>query len=300
MSQINLSVIIVNWNTCRLLRNCLASLVNNPVSNREIIVVDNDSTDGSREMIQTDFSQVRLIANAANKGFAVANNQALAVAQGQYCLLLNSDTIVEPDALNQLITFMNTHPEAGACGPQLLNEDRSLQPSGRALPTFGRAIAGMLPLPPSVRNKMTHPLEKRDYTQIATVEEVSGAALFLRKDALAQTGFLDERFFFFGEDVDLCWRLRKANWQIYYVPQAKIIHLWGGSRKRLSEKMSLLAQRATVLLFQKHGSPMQAIGLKLVVFFLTLGKLVYRKIKPLDSTLTWSDYWQELLWLINL
>lgn len=300
MSNVILSVIIVNWNTCQLLHNCLASPGLSSVAGTEIIVIDNGSTDSSRKMLQTDFPRVKLIANAANRGFAAANNQGLAIAQGQYCFLLNSDTLVAPGAIEKLLAFMAHHPEAGACGPQLLNEDGSLQPSGRAFPTFGRAIAGLLPTPAFFHSRMAHPLEKRDYAQTTPVEEVSGAALFLRKDALAQTGFLDEQFFFFGEDVDLCRRLRKANWQIYYVAEAKIIHLWGGSRKRLSEKMSLLAQRAIVLLFHKHGSPMQAVGIKLFVFFLTLGKFIYRKLKPVNPALTWSDYWQELLWLINL
>ncbi|MGB8643939.1 MAG: glycosyltransferase family 2 protein, partial [Anaerolineae bacterium] len=230
-----LTVIVVSWNTRELLRNCLASLARSVDLAAETIVVDNGSADGTLEMLAADFPAVRVIANAMNRGFAAANNQGLAAAHGRYFLLLNSDTVVAPDVLSRLCAFMETHPEAGASGPQLHNIDGTLQPSGRAFPTLFQAVTALLPMPRALRKTLASPVERRDYTQVAMVDELSGAALCLWRTAIEQVGGLDEDFFFLGEDVDLCWRLHAAGWKIYYVPQAVVTHLWGGSRVRLSE-----------------------------------------------------------------
>lgn len=278
----DLSVVIVNWNTCSLLHNCLMSLVNTdqPLT-IEIIVVDNASTDGSVKMIQHDFPDIWLVMNTSNVGFAPACNQGLAIARGRYSLLLNSDTGVAPDALKQLVNFMDTHPQAGACGPQLRNADGTLQPSGRAFPTLGQALMALLPVPVTLRRVLANPIEHRDYSQVAAVDEVSGAALCLRMAALQQVGNLDERFFFFGEDVDLCWRLHTAGWLVYYVPHATITHFWGGSRAKLNEQMGLLAQRAYVRLLCKHRPGLSATIITIVAFVLTIVKGTRRSLSAL-------------------
>jgi GT2 family glycosyltransferase len=319
----DLSVIVVNLNTRDLLRACLRSVVGSQESGvssissvsslihapcpltPELIVVDNGSTDGSPEMVAAEFPAARLIRNAQNRGFAPANNQGLAVARGRYCVLLNSDTLVAPAALAHLVAFMDVHPEAGACGPQLRNADGSLQPSGRAFPTLASALAELLPAPATWRRGLRGPLDARDYTQTCQVDEVSGAALCLRRAALDQIGLLDEEFFFLGEDVDLCWRLKAAGWQVYYLPEAAVIHLWGGSRKSRDGKISLLAQRGYYLLFRKHRPRIEAGLLKVVVVALTLlklGKWLLVAARRGDREIArqaWTLHLAELGWLLR-
>ncbi len=276
MSAPDISVIIASWNTRELLRRCLASLVSLPSPTSEIIVVDNGSSDGTAALVAADFPWVRLIANEENRGFAAACNQGIEVASGRYLLLLNSDTVAAPDALAELVKFMGAHPEAGACGPQLRNMDGTLQPSGRAFPTTGQTIVALLPMPGSLRRALADPVERRDYGWEDEVDEVSGAALCLRRGALEQVGRLDEDFIFLGEDVDICWRLRQAGWKVFYVPQAVVTHAWGGSRSRLAERTSLLAQRSYVLLFGKHRPGARAGLIRGLAFVLTIMKGVNR------------------------
>lgn len=273
--MISISLIIVNWNTRRLLADCLRSIYQAaaelPI---EVIVVDNGSQDGSPEMVAEEFPQVALISNLENRGFARANNQGMQIAQGKYLLLLNTDTLIKDGALRTLCDYMEADCRAGALGPQLLNADGSLQPSGRSYPTLISALGEVLPAPQSWRRKLRGPLERRDYGQVCEVDEISGAAMCLRRKALDQVGLLDEAFFFLGEDVDLCWRLKKAGWRIIYLPQAQVVHYWGGSSpKSENSRHSLLAQRAYLLLFRKHHNHCQASLLKAVLFAVTGFKL---------------------------
>jgi GT2 family glycosyltransferase len=274
MTAPDVSVVIVNWNTRNLLRDCLIALAANARVVTETIVVDNGSTDSSVEMLAAEFPGVCVIANASNVGFAPANNQGLACARGRYVLLLNSDTRVAPDALVKLVDFMDAHPQAGACGPQLRNADGTLQPSGRRFPTLTSTLGELLPVPERWRCKWRRDLEKRDYDQVCPVDELSGAALCIRRAALEQIGSLDEDFFFLGEDIDLCWRLKSAGWQVLYVPSARVTHYWGSSRNRAnSYRISLLSQRSYYLLFRKHRTKIQARALKVILALLTGIKL---------------------------
>ncbi len=300
-----LSVVVVSWNTRELLRDCLGSLYAATHLASEVIVVDNGSSDGTLGMLAVDFPDVRVIRNETNRGFAAANNQGIAIALGRYLLLLNSDTVVHADALDRLVAFMEVHPEAGACGPQLLNPDGSLQRSGRAFPTLFQGVVALVPMPLALRRALAEPIEKRDYNQVAIVDEVMGSALLLRRAAIEQVGRLDEHFFFLGEDVDLCWRLSKGGWKIYYVPQAVVTHLGGGSRRQLSERTSLQAQRGYVLLFRKHRPGLPASLITIITVFITLLKAVKRTALALASrdrsalVTSWRLHRDELIWLIK-
>jgi GT2 family glycosyltransferase len=280
MTHPDLTIVIVNWNGRDLLRACLPTLATTPLCT-QIIVVDNHSTDDSLAVLRSEFSGVHVVANPTNAGFAVANNQGMRLARGRYILLLNSDTMVIGDALATLVHFMDENPSVGACGPQLLNEDGTLQPSGRAFPTVGRAMLALLPVPAWLRAATLPGLERRDYSQIQPVDELSGAALCLRRTALDNVGLFDEDFYFFGEDVDLCRRLQKDGWGVVYVPTARVFHLWGGSRRQLSQEMSLLSQRAQVLLMRKHRPGPAALAMTVFALLLTVLKATARTLMAL-------------------
>lgn len=276
MKSADLWVVIVSYNTRELLAACLESLVGLP-SGIEVIVIDNASADGSAALVRERFPQVQLIENSQNVGYARANNQGILLSVGHYILLLNPDTEVQLGTLGRLVAFLDAHPEVGAVGLQLLNPNGTLQPSGRRFPTLASALGELLPLPGDWRRRLRGPLEGRDYSQICEVDEVSGAALCLRRDALNQVGLLDEDFFLLGEDIDLCWRLKAAGWKVVYLPDAQVVHHWGGSRSKASaDRISLLSQRSYYLLFRKHRPRVEALALKVAVAILTLLKLAKR------------------------
>ncbi len=273
MKPVDLSVVIVSYNTRDLLATCLASLADSGPE-IEIIVVDNASEDRSAAMVLERFSRVRLIQNLHNPGYACASNQGIRASSGRYVLLLNPDTEIRPGALDRVLAFANSCPDLGAVGLQLLNPDGTLQPSGRRFPTLASALGELLPLPERWRRHLRGDLEGRDYSQVCQVDEVSGAAMCLRRAALDQVGLFDEDFFFLGEDIDLCWRLRQAGWTVVYFPEARVVHLWGSSRNKTNPyRVSLLSQRSYYLLFRKHRSRLEALTLEVAVSALALLKL---------------------------
>lgn len=247
----DLSVAVVSWNTRELLRACLESLRAAADADRlslEVFVVDNGSGDGSPEMVRADFPAVRLIAHDHNRGFARATNDALRVASGRFLLLLNSDTRVPVGALRALA---DTLDDAGvvAVGPLLRGADQRLQTNWARFPTFASEWAGRLdrsqaPVPPDAFE---------DPSRCATlapfrVDWIGGACLMARGDAVRRAGLLDERFFFFGEDVEWCRRLGRLG-EIRVVPQACVLHLGGGSRQSVPVAARRWLWSATVRVF---------------------------------------------------
>ena len=252
-----LSVVIVSWNTRELLARCLAALeAERPKVALEVIVVDNGSADGSRELAARDFPLTRLVANTDNRGFAAANNQGIAAARGDYVFLLNSDTEVEPGSLRALLDFAGAHPEAGVVGPQLLNPDGSLQPSGGHFPTPLSTFAELL----GVDRLAGRPRygTRRDYSLPAVVDEVSGAAMLVRASLLRELGGLDEGFAWGYEDVDLCRRAKAAGWSVHYLPAARVRHEWGASRRLAPAATVLKAIEGRGHYFRKHHGPVAA------------------------------------------
>lgn len=224
----DISIIIVNWNTRQLLLDCLAS-VYGTVSELsfEVFVVDNASSDGSVAAVQDSYPTVRLIENGQNLGFAKANNQALRLMQGNYALLLNTDAVLTEGAVQRLFDFLEKNYSVGmACG-QLLNADGSKQNSianfPRLLPLLCNETLLRLLFPKH------YPSKRRDYTEPIAVESCIGACLLVRKKAMDQVGLLDERYFFFMEETDWALAMRQAGWQAYFLPAAGIYHLQGQS-----------------------------------------------------------------------
>jgi GT2 family glycosyltransferase len=238
----DMAVIVVNWNARKDLRQCLSSLFREPLPNvpYEVWVVDNASTDGSAEMVRNEFPQVHLIVNTDNRGFSKANNQAIDAAGRRDVFLLNSDAAVHPGALDALAAFAETHPQAGVIGPKVLNPNGSLQFSCRRFPSLGAGffrntyLGRLFPRNRYARNYLMGDL---DHTQSHTVDWVSGCAMWIRRDLIDAIGALDERFFMYCEDVDLCWRCHEAGREVWYAPEAVVTHAIGASSDKNAEPM---------------------------------------------------------------
>jgi len=251
-----LSICIVNWNTREDLRECLSAITAHPPRRpHEIIVVDNASRDGSVEMAARDFPGVRLIANAANEQYARASNQALRASAGELVLLLNPDVTLLPGAIDTLMDFIDAHPEAGAGAPKLLYPDGRLQRSVRSFPTPGALAAdwlGLARLLPRSRGFGRYRLTFWDYGSVREVDQPMASALLVRREALLQVGLLDEQFPLFFNDVDLCYRLRKAGWRIYFVPEACAIHRLGASTSQARRQALRLSGEGLLRFYRKH------------------------------------------------
>jgi hypothetical protein len=242
----DLSIVIVNWNTEDLLRDCLQSARDGLGSlTAEIWVVDNGSEDGSLTMLARDFPDVRVIANARNLGFAAANNQALQRAAGRHVLLLNSDTLVHGTVLPDAVAWLDRHPDVGILGPRILNRDGSLQGSSAAFPSIPYLLRQVLGL-----HKRAAPNLGRTGTH--RTEVISGCAMFVRASAMAEIGLLDESFFFYGEETDWCRRFARAGWEVVHAPVGSITHFGGGSVRRLHHRRDVMLTEGTVRLHVKH------------------------------------------------
>jgi hypothetical protein len=225
----DLTIAIVSYNCRDYLRACLASL---PAEIGEVSVVDNASSDGAAEMVEAEFPAVALIANRENRGFAAACNQALRSARGRYLLLLNPDTTVSPGALQEMLSFLDSHPRAAAAACRLANPDGTLQPSVRAFPTPA-AVLGMFTVLGCLGFFRSAVRRYRqtdfDYGRESRIEQPMGAALFLRREAWEKAGGMDEGYFLYLEEVDLCRRLFDAGGEIWYNPRCNILHAGGRS-----------------------------------------------------------------------
>ncbi len=275
--SIKLSTIIVNWNTSKLLQQCLESL-GDWMGKEEVIVVDNGSVDDSVEMVKKKFSEVKVIKNDQNLGFAKANNQGIKTSSGQYILLLNSDTIVKEDALQILVTFLDENKIVGSCAPLLENENGSPQvdPVYLKFPSPLWALVYYNPLLRKCFNKLFY--SKIDLEKPHIVDQLSGAAFMVRRDLLIKLGGLDDSFNFYFEDTDLSWRIKEQGLRLMVVPQAHIIHLGRQSLKQslykfVIRRVYLHNYFSLVHFCQKHYGFFVCILIKTAVLFnlLTLG-----------------------------
>jgi N-acetylglucosaminyl-diphospho-decaprenol L-rhamnosyltransferase len=251
-----LSVIIVSYNTCQLLRQCLMSLVDNACSHEvEIFVVDNDSRDDSVAMVRTDFPQVKLISNTRNMGFAAANNQAYKEFSGKYIVLLNPDAVVQPGALDNAVEFMETHPDIGICGGRLLNANGQLEPSARRFPnSFFKflIISGLSDKFSSSKLFSRADYKYFDHHSAIEVDWVPGTFSLIRRAMLEEIGFFDERFYLYYEETDLCLRARRAGWKVYFFPGAEVVHV-GGACSKTRKDLQLDLGGAQLLKFRMRS-----------------------------------------------
>ncbi len=308
-----LSVVIVNYNVKYFLEQCLHS-VEAAIKgiDAEVFVVDNNSVDGSVEMVREKFPDVKLIANTENTGFSVANNQAIKVASGEYILLLNPDTVVELDTFSKSVEFMDAHPDAGGLGIKMVDgSGRFLPESKRGLPTPAVAfykIFGLSALFPKSRIFGQYHLGYLDNEKTHVVDVLAGAYMMLRRETLEKTGLLDETFFMYGEDIDLSYRITKAGYKNYYFPGARIIHYKGESTKKSSINYVFVFYNAMVIFAGKHFSQKNArlfsflihIAIYLRAGISILHRLLNKVLLPLaDATVIYSgsllivDYWES-------
>lgn len=269
--MLDLSIIIVNWNTCDLLAQCLEAVARTGGDlDMEIIVVDNASTDGSQEMIRQQFPDVGLITNMENLGFAKANNQAIRRSRGRYILLLNSDAFVCENTVERMVAFMDAHPEAGMAGCKLLYADGRLQRSCSAFPTLftefcvATGLDKLFPKSPLFgKYLMTH----WDFDDVREVDAIMGAFMFVRAAAIEKVGLMDERYFMYSEEVDWCYRFKEKGWKLYFYPDAEAVHLWGGSAGQVRVEMLVQMYRSRVEFFRQHYGERSAALLKLLIGF---------------------------------
>ncbi len=286
----DLSIVIVNWNTRELLKKCLTSIYQNTANlELEVIVIDNNSVDGSREMIEKEFPQVKLIVNKKNKGYVFANNQGMGRAEGDFILLLNSDTEVLPGSLEKMVRFMRENSKVGIGGCQLLNSDQSLQLSVRCFPTLRDQIIVLTKLhnfwPQLIKKYLCLDF---DYTQQQPVDQLQGAFMMTRREVVAKIGALDENIWAWFEDVDYCQRVKQAGWQVVYTPVAQIIHHKGRSfNQQLAFKKQKILVKSLLYYFKKHhGLLSYLILLPFAVWSLILaGGVQIFKIKKINKQL---------------
>jgi len=248
-SFVELSIIIVNFNSKAYLKNCLQSIINNnPQVPYEILVVDNASTDGSRKLIEQEFPDINLITNEKNEGFARASNKGAKVAKGEYLLFLNPDTIVMPGTLNQALDFIKNTGDAGVVGAKTLNQKGKIQPTAFGFPGLIRMMALILGL-----NRYFKISRLKNYSRVINPYYVQGSFFLIRQDLFQKAGGFDEKFFLFFEDADLCQRVRERGFKIYYLPGATIQHFGGSSQRFEGVKLERFVH-SLLLFYEKHSS----------------------------------------------
>lgn len=273
-----LSIVIVNYRVKNLLKKCLTSISQSKEKlNHEIIVIDNNSKDGSVELLKKDFPEVELIENPLNRGFSFACNQGIKESTGKYVLFLNPDTLFPETGFQKLIDFMDATPKAGICGPKMIDACGNLLYSCRSFPTFLTSISSSQSL--LERFFPRNPLSRRyllkdlNHSQIQEVDWVSGSCLLARKKVLDQIGFLDEAYFIYVEDVDLCYRAQKAGWRVFYFPKVAFVHQVGKSTSQDKLKSQLQHHRSMWIFFKKHYH--SNLLLKTMIFFGILARLIF-------------------------
>jgi GT2 family glycosyltransferase len=238
----DIAVIIVNWNAREDLRVCLASLHAEPRPrvSYDVWVVDNASGDGSAAMVAAEFPFVHLVTNAGNLGFSKANNQAIAQTDSRYVFLLNSDAAIHAGALDALTAYADSHPAAGILGPKVLNPDGTLQYSCRRFPSLGAGffrntyLGRLFPNNSFARDYL---MTNFDHATDISVDWVSGCAMLVRREAIGKIGALDERFYMYCEDVDICQRVWDSGQEVVYVPEAVVTHAIGRSSDKNADRM---------------------------------------------------------------
>lgn len=271
LKTIDLSIIIVSYNCKEYLKNCLRSVLKEVLKlSHEVIVVDNASTDATVEMLKKEFPYIILINNSINVGFSKANNQAVRQSKGKYILLLNPDTIVLGGAIERVVDFMENTKDSGAVGCKILNPDGSIQLGCvRSFPTISTKLFEQFYLWKLFsKSKLfgKHLMTYFNYKEVIEVDMLSGSFMLLRAKTLNEVGLFDENSFLYCDDIDICYRIKKAGWKIFYIPYAEIIHYGGRSTSQAMVKTLYESYKANDYFFTKHNSRVFLVITRLFVF----------------------------------
>ena len=284
--QMELSVIIVSYNVSDCLRQALISLIAAAEGIAcEIIVVDNNSSDGSAAMVRDEFRDIRLIVSGRNEGFPAACNKGILASAGRYILILNPDTVVEPDAIKKALAFMRSHPDAGAAGARMVDGNGAFLPeSKRGFPSPLTSLfrfTGMFRLFPRSTFFNAYYLGHLPENEICKADILTGAFMLLRRDVLDAAGLFDTAFFMYGEDIDLCWRIRKAGYFNYYLPDVRITHFKGKSALQDEESSLRHFYGAMNIFASKHLRTGWHLPVRVAVKLIESGALISLRVRRL-------------------
>jgi GT2 family glycosyltransferase len=306
--MMDVSIIIVNLNTRELLLGCLRSVFADAShATKEVIVIDNGSTDGSVEMLRHDFPNVRLLCNVTNEGFAKPNNDGMWQAKGRFLFLLNSDTIVSPGTVDAMVAFLEAHPDAGACGPKLLYPDGRLQRSVGGFHTLWTHVCDMLLLDKLIpRSRLfgggemtTFPY---DENRPCEAETLMGAAFVVRREVLEKTGMFDEDLSIYYNEMDWFLRMHSDGWKVWYVPTTTVVHYRGATAAIVNKNFRYFDEmyRNSMVFYQKHYGRGAVVLFRLMLLvgfsFRTVGWGVVRLVAPSERAGHMATYsWKTLL-----
>jgi N-acetylglucosaminyl-diphospho-decaprenol L-rhamnosyltransferase len=265
-----LSIVLVCWNNSSYMDACLKSLYETGLKNTfDIIVVDNGSTDGSQQMLTEKYPQVKILQNPGNVGLGKASNQGIQATTGKYVLLLNNDTIVNGQAFDEMINFLDQNPRTGAVGGKLLNPDGTTQAGYNYFSSLPEEFLVATRLGLLIRRGYPAVM---DANEIRSVDWLGSACLMVRRSALDKVGLLDEGYFIYGDETDLQYRLKKAGWEVYFLPHATTIHFGGRSMNRWSRRK--MVYRGKMLFYQKHYGALQTLLLRILLGILSVIKVI--------------------------
>ncbi|MHC4212024.1 MAG: glycosyltransferase family 2 protein [Planctomycetota bacterium] len=306
----DVSIIIVNWNTCEALRDCVASIHSQTKDiGFEVIVIDNASKDGSVHMLKAEFPDVILVQNSENRGFAAANNQGIVLANGRYILLLNSDTIICDNAIVKTVVYADQHLKAAVIGCQVWEDDHRIQMTCFRFPSLLNIILRNSGLAKLFKCNRFLGREKmlwwpRDSER--EIDVISGMFMLVRSEAIDQVGLMDESYFLYFEETDWCRRFWKQGWKVVFWPGAKILHVHGGSfsTRQQAPKMFVQFRKSLLIYFEKHYGPLQGFVARNLLFvdanirsFIWIVRMTLKKLRGKDVSAEMENvqnYWRLL------
>lgn len=286
-TTVDVSIVIVNWNTRDVTRACLQSIYQSGGSVRfEIILIDNHSHDGSPRMVSTEFPGVRLIRNQQNRGFAAANNQGIQLASGRYVLLLNSDTVVLDGAIEKAVAFADAHPEAGLVGCQTRCVNGDLQYNCYMFPSILNLALSLTKLQILFWHRRffgRYRLGWWDYASVREIDGIAGCFMLARREAIERVGMMSESYFMYSEDMDWCWRFRKAGWRVLYTPDPRIVHLGRCSSSQAAADMHLMERRSLLMFLEKKSGKLARWTANAMFCTATLARVIVLGLQQLSG-----------------
>jgi GT2 family glycosyltransferase len=257
MDETKVSIVIVSWNSWEFLPACLDSILAQKGPSLEIIVVDNNSRDGTPQKLARLYPEVKMIFNPRNLGYAKACNQGMKESTSEFILLLNPDTVLHPQFLHKTLDFLRANPQMGAVGPQLLDVYGKVQPSCRRFPSYVTLLwelTGLSRVLPRSRIFGAWRMGDFDFQSTREVDQPMASALLVTRKAIEKSGLMDERFKMFFNDVDLCFRIKAQGFKIFHLPEAKVTHHLGGSTSKRKGAMLFYSHLGLFRYLQKHHS----------------------------------------------